>query len=260
MNTHLFKNYIRHFIWAKNEHSLHSPFVFEFYCECLKNNSVFYTFNAIEEERKKLINSNISIQVEDFGAGSKVNGNNLRKIKDIAKNSLKSKNLGQQLFRIVNYLQSKTIVDIGTSLGITTSYLASANKNITVYTHEGCKNTTTQAKKTFKNLLLTNIKLKEGEFSETLHQTINELDTVDLVFFDGNHQYKPTLAYFEMFLDKINENTCFIFDDIYWSKDMTKAWNVIKSNPKVMISIDTFYFGICFFRQNQPKQHFILRT
>ena len=238
---------------------MHSPFVFDFYNECLKNKSQFYIFNQIEIERKKLLQNNSVIEIKDFGAGSTVNTSNKRKISDIAKNSLKEEFLGKQLFRIINYLKPNSILEIGTSLGITTSYLASINQKTPVTTLEGCKNTSKIALNTFQNLKLKNTTLALGEFSKTLPPIIDKIDKLDFVFFDGNHQYEATIDYFNLCKTKAYENTCFIFDDIYWSDGMTKAWQEIKNDPDIMISIDTFFFGICFFRTNQPKQHFVLR-
>ena len=84
-------------------------------------------------------------------------------------------------------------------------------------------------------------------------------ESIELIYFDGNHTYESTIEYFNICKENYTENTCFIFDDIYWSKGMTKAWDEICNDQDVLVSIDTFYFGICFFRKNQPKQHFILR-
>ena len=258
MNFHLIKSYLKHQIKAKDEHSLHSPFVFEFYNECLKNRNQFYCFDKIENERKKLLQSDLEIDIKDFGAGSTINKSNKRKVKDIAKNSLKQRKLAQQLFRVINYLNPKNIVELGTSLGLTTSYLANATEQ-KINTFEGCENTLKIAQKTSRNLELNNINFHLGEFSSTFKSFLDSTDSIDFAFIDGNHQYQPTIEYFEWIKAKSNENTCMIFDDIYWSKGMTKAWNEIKNDTDVMISIDTFYFGICFFRKNQPKQHFVLR-
>ena len=41
---------------------------------------------------------------------------------------------------------------------------------------------------------------------------------------------------------------------------MTEAWNIIKQNPKVILTIDTFFWGIVFFRTEQEKQHFNIRV
>lgn len=259
MNFHLAKYYLKHLIKAKDEHSIHSPFVFEFYNDCIKSESSFYSFNNIENYRKKLLSSEKQIEIKDLGAGSLISNNKTRTINHIALHSLKKSFLAQQLFRMVNYLKPTNIIDIGTSLGITTTYLASALSKSYIYTLEGCPNTSNIAQQTFKSLKLNNITQIEGNFKNTLPNLIEKLDTIDFVFFDGNHQYQATKDYFEFCKAKANDNTCFVFDDIYWSKGMTEAWNEIKNDNKVMISIDTFYFGICFFRTNQPKQHFVLR-
>ena len=233
--------------------------MFEFYNECLKNKSQFYRFKEIEEHRKKLFRSDELIHITDLGAGSLVNKNKSRSVKDIAKNSLKQPFLAQQLYRIVNFLKPQNLIEIGTSLGITTSYLASPYPSSSVFTLEGCQNSANVAKKTFQSLNFDNIKVVEGDFKATLPDLINKMDSVDFVYFDGNHQYEPTIEYFRLCKQKKNENTCFIFDDIYWSKGMKKAWLEIQADQDVKISIDTFYFGICFFRTNQPKQHFVLK-
>ena len=128
MNIHLAKHYLRHFFTARNEHSLHSPFVFDFYINCLKIKSTFYPFKRIEQYRNSLLFSNKTIEITDLGAGSLVNNGKTRAVRDIAKNSLKEPFLAKKLFRIVNFLNPRSIVDIGTSLGITTAYLASVKK------------------------------------------------------------------------------------------------------------------------------------
>jgi len=78
---------------------------------------------------------------------------------------------------------------------------------------------------------------------------LDELTTVDLLYLDGNHTYAATKDYFTMALEKKNNASVFIFDDIYWSKGMTEAWNEIKKHPSVTLSIDTFYFGMVFFKE-----------
>ena len=259
MNIQLAKHYIRHFFTARNEHSIHSPFLFEFYLTCLKEKRNFYAFKEIEKYRKYLLKNTDTITITDLGAGSSVNKNTSRLVKDVAKNSLKQPFLAEQLFRMVNYLKPSTIIELGTSLGVSTSYLANPSSDTTVYTLEGCPNTASIASQTFQTLNIPNIVQKTGHFDKSLPALLEEIDTVDFVFFYGNHQYQPTMDYFNLCKARANENTCFVFDDIYWSEGMTKAWKEIQQDSQVMMSIDTFYFGICFFRTNQPKQHFILR-
>ena len=81
-----------------------------------------------------------------------------------------------------------------------------------------------------------------------------------MVYFDGNHQKAATLEYFQHCLQFVNNESFFIFDDIHWSKEMESAWEEIKKHPKVKVTIDTFQWGIVFFRKEQEKEHFIIRV
>ena len=153
------------------------------------------------------------------------------------------------MFRLVNHFQPKNIIELGTSLGITTLYLAASSKKISVQTLEGCPQTAAKAK---EDVIV-------GEFSETLPQVLKNTARVDFMYFDGNHRKEATLNYFEQALSHVAEESIFVFDDIHWSKEMEEAWQIIKSNPKVSLSIDLFHLGILFFRQGIPRQDFVLK-
>ena len=84
--------------------------------------------------------------------------------------------------------------------------------------------------------------------------------TYNLIYFDGNHSKKATLEYFELLLPTLTNDAVWIFDDIHWSKDMEEAWEIIKNHSKVKVTIDTFQWGIVFFRKEQEKEHFVIRT
>jgi predicted O-methyltransferase YrrM len=253
-------DFIKHLFFAKDEHSLHSPFVFELYTQVIKTNGeCYYAYQNIERLRKELLENSESVFVEDFGAGSKKNKNNKRTIQEIAKNASKNAKIGQMLFRLVNYFQPKTVIDLGTCLGVTTAYLASPIPLGTLYTFEGSDNLMQLAKKHFKMLRLSNIKTIVGNIDNTLPKTLQQIDTIDFAFIDANHRYEPTMRYFEQLLTKSHENTVFVLDDIYWSDEMKKAWKDIREHPKVMISIDLFWVGLIFLRNKQPKQHFVLK-
>ena len=252
-------DYLKYLFRAGNEHSLHSPFLFEFYLKVLKDSAPQNDYLQIEALRKKLLADEREIAITDFGAGSKLNQSNKRKVKDIAKNSQKSARLAQLFYRIIKYYNYQTILDLGTSLGVTTAYLAKANPQAKVYTFEGCPNTAHLATENFKDLGIGNIETIVGDLNQTLAQQLNKIDKIDFAFFDANHRYEPTIDYFEKCLSKIHDDTCFIFDDIYWSEDMKKAWEFIKNHEQVVVTIDIFWVGIVFFRKKQPKQHFVLR-
>lgn len=254
--------YLKYYIQASNGkgHGSHSPFVFDFIIHVLNDDRTFYAFKNIEDVRSDLLKNNIVLQVDDFGAGSKIGLTKERKIKDIASSSLKPKKYAQLLFKIVNYYQPNTILELGTSLGITTSYLASANTNASITTMEGSNQIAKIAATNFDRLGLKNINQILGNFDTTLPEALKNLSKIDFAFLDGNHRYLPTINYFNAILPKISNDSIIILDDIHWSKEMEQAWNEIKNHPSVTLSIDLFFIGIIFFKAEfKTKQHFSIR-
>ena len=252
-------SYLQFLLKSGNEHSIHSPFVYELYTKIITARQPYYVYESIENLREKLLITQEEITVLDMGAGSKINASPRRKVSQIARYSLKNKKTGQLLFRLVNFFQPETVFDLGTSLGITTLYMAAPNQKATVYTFEGCPQTMAIARSHFNSFGYHHIKPVVGNINQTLLDILSEVPRVDFVFFDANHRLEPTLAYFTQCLKKAQEHTVFIFDDIYWSVQMREAWSQIKNHPAVMLTIDLFEIGLVFFRKNQPKQHFVLR-
>lgn len=258
----LARKYLHYYITAANSrgHGIHSPFVFDFISNVLNDKREFYAFSSIETMRQHLLHSDDIIEVRDYGAGSSVMQHQARKISDIAKWSLKSRKYAQLLFRIVNYYQLKTIVELGTSLGITTAYLASANRNATVYSLEGADTLAERAQAYFNKSGLQNIQLIKGNFDTTFLPALRKINKVDLAFIDGNHRKEPTLRYFNQLLPYLHNNSIVIFDDIHWSREMEEAWESIKLVDNVTCSIDLFFIGIVFFSSDfKVKQNFRIR-
>jgi predicted O-methyltransferase YrrM len=252
-------NYLKHIIKSGNEHAVQSPFLFYFYITAIYTNKQFYSFESIEKLRNKALHNTNSIEVLDLGAGSTKLQNNKRLISDIAKTSSKNSAIGQLLFRLVWHSKSTNILELGTSLGFSTSYLASTNTKSHVVTIEGCPQISKFAQQTFNKLNLSNITLINGSIDETLSEALLKLKKLDFVFVDANHRYEPTLKYFHQILPFVHEGSIMVFDDIYWSKEMKRAWEAIKDHERVSISIDLFHCGIIFFRTNAPKQHYTLK-
>ncbi len=256
---HILSSYLKYLIQSTNQHGIHSPFVYNFITQCLYNKKLPNTdvVAILSRYRNALLKNSNTIQVTDFGAGSKVFKSNTRKISAIAKNAGISAKRANLLCKIVNYFQPIEILEIGTSLGIATSCLALGNKNAKIISLEGCPATADVAKQQLKKIQLTNVDIKIGSFDYSLPKLTNK--SFDLVFFDGNHTKKATISYFEQLKTTANNETIFIFDDIHWNKEMEEAWNYIKNDKKVTVSIDTYQWGIVFFRKEQPKEHFTIR-
>ncbi len=258
----LAKKYIYYYSAASSGkgHGIHSPFVFDFIAGVLLDKKKHICYDSVEKVRNDLLRDNRIIEVEDFGAGSSVMSSNKRVVKDIARTSLKNKKFGQLFFRIANYYKPEIIVELGTSLGITTAYLASAAHLPTVYSLEGSNKVIEIARETFHRVDIKNIELTTGNFDKTLPDILSQLQKVDLAFVDGNHRKEPTIQYFNMLLGKSNAQSVFIFDDIHWSAGMEEAWRQIQQHPSVTLTIDLFFIGLVFFNKNfKAKQHFIIR-
>lgn len=253
--------YIRH--WFKYFHykgsGIHSPFIFHLITQVIRKKKHENCFEDIEDERKKLLKNRQTITVQDYGLGSQILKNPEKRVSDIAKYSLKPKKQAQLLFRLISHMNAQHILELGTSLGITTSYLASASSKSKVITLEGCPKISKLAQQTFSNLKLNNIELITGEFDLTLKNTLSTLNKVDFVFFDGNHKGEATQNYFKTCLPYIGNNTIFVFDDIHLSEDMEQAWNQIKANKTVKVTIDLFHMGIVLFKEELSKQNFSVR-
>jgi predicted O-methyltransferase YrrM len=258
MMQHLFKSYFK-FIWnSTNAHGVHSPFVFNLVRNCFYDAYQYPEYRVLKQYRNALLKNKNSIEVTDFGAGSRVFKSNTRTISDIAKNAGISSKRAQLLFRIVRYFQPKNVLEIGTSLGLATSALALPNIS-QITTLEGCPNTMKQCYLQLQKFNINNVTCVNTEFSAYL-KTATATQSGQLTFFDGNHSQKATLEYFENLLPTTTNESVWIFDDIHWSKDMEQAWEIIKKHPKVTVTIDTFQWGIVFFRTEQVKENFVIRT
>jgi predicted O-methyltransferase YrrM len=254
--------YLRYLFAASNGkgHGTHSPFIFHFITKVLNDKKQYHEYETVEALRKRMLQDETVLTIQDFGAGSSIAKTNERAIASIAKNAAKPKKYGQLLFRMVKAYQPETILELGTSLGITTSYLSLAKPDAELVTMEGAAEVAGVANKNFKEAELNNISIVKGNFDNTLSTAIAQLSAVHFAFIDGNHRQQPTENYFHQLLSKINNDSILIFDDIHWSKGMEAAWDTIKNHPSVRCSVDLFFIGIVFFRNEfHEKEHFVIR-
>ncbi|MFN7045661.1 MAG: O-methyltransferase [Flavobacterium sp.] len=257
---HIIKSYIKFLFHSKNEHGVHSPFVFDLVTKCFYENTKYPEYEQLKSYRKSLLENKNTIDVTDFGAGSRVFKSNTREISKIAQTAGITPKNAELLFRIVRYFQPKNVLEIGTSLGLATSALSLGNDKAKIITLEGCPNTQKQAQVQLQeqNSNFQNIEFVNTKFSSYFKTLDLSPITHQLIYFDGNHSKKATLDYFEALLPTVSNDSVWIFDDIHWSADMEEAWEIIKKYPKVSVTIDTFQWGMVFFRTEQEKEHFII--
>ena len=255
----LFFRFLRFFFQATTQYGIHSPFVFEFTQKVLDDDRQFYAFSNLELLRESLLRNNHQIQVTDFGAGSQMNLGKTRSIRSIAKSSLTSPLYCKMLFRILQLYRPKTILELGTSLGLTTLYLSHGASSAQIISLEGCPNIAKVAQKNFQTQNVDHIEIRTGHFDQTLDTALTDLKSLNFAFLDGNHRKAPTLDYFYQCLDHIEEHSILVFDDIHWSLEMEEAWEAIKDHSEVTLSIDLFFMGLVFFKKDfKVKQHFKL--
>lgn len=257
----LFLEKFKYLLFSKHSKGfgVHSPFLYDLITLVFDDKTDKIAYRKIDLLRNELLKSSENITVTDFGAGSKLFKSNHRNISDIIKYSSVKKKYGELLYRISEFYKPKTILELGTSFGLSSAYMAMGSPNSKVVTIEGCKQISSIAQDNLFVLGIKNITLVNGVFEEVLPLTFFDLHTLDLVFFDGNHTKLATLNYFMQCVNYSNNDSIFIFDDIHWSNDMEEAWSEIKQNKKVTLTIDIYQFGIVFFKQQLQKQDFVIR-
>ena len=249
--------YGKHILTARNTggFGVHSPYIFNFIQGVLKEKHPFYIFNRIEQIREKLCHDNRTIQTVDFGTGK----SGVRIIADIASKASKQPKIAQLLFRIIQYYRFNDVLELGTSLGISTMYMASATKDGYCMTLEGCPETASIARANFNELGATNIKLITCNINEILEDILKKQGKQDFIFIDANHRYEALIEYFNTCVNYLKDNSIIVIDDIYWSKGMEKAWTEIKEHPQISATIDIFHLGIVFFNPELKKKHYKIR-
>ena len=243
---------------AGNRHGLHSPFVYRWYENIADSRKEYYVFNDLRDLRNELSLNTTMLPIQDFGAGSSLNNRKKKKVSQILSHSVKAESSGQRLFKMADMAEPGVILELGTSLGLSTLYLAMARKKSKVYTLEGSPEIHQLAKQNFEKLGAKNIMALEGNFDLVLPTLLSTLPEVDFVFMDGNHQYDSTLKYWEWLLPKLSRKAVVVLDDIHWSKGMQDAWEEILKSNRVRISVDLYDMGVLFLDPELKRQDFVL--
>lgn len=249
------KSYARYWLLNVDEHSLHSPFFYDFYTKVVKRK---YDPNPQAEKlRADLVKSTLSLELTELGAGS-VLPTSRRKVSDVARVSLSSVKFSALYARTIDFFQCKNVLELGTSLGINTLYLAQ-NKTTKVTSFEGVPSIVEIAKDTFGFAGADNIRVVEGNIDSTLSTYLRHSTKVDFAFIDANHRYTAAIHYFEKLLDASHDKTILVFDDIHLNAEMEKAWGKIRQHELVYATADLYRCGFVFLDPSLNRQHWILR-
>jgi predicted O-methyltransferase YrrM len=265
MNTALFffrvSRYLKYIMSAQNRkgHGIHSPFVFDLVSRVFRNKTDPAVVYYIEKVRKRLLRDTRIIDVNDLGSGSETGKNTPRKVSDIVRHSAVPEKYGKLLANMAAEYGGSLIVEFGTSLGISTMYMASRAGDSVIYSMEGCPATAEIAVSNFNEAGLNNIRLHTGSFRENIPGIIGIQKRPGLIFIDGDHRKEPLIEYFEKMADISDNNTVIIIDDINYSKEMEEAWIEIRKHERVSVTIDICRMGIVFFRKGIGRTNYLIR-
>jgi predicted O-methyltransferase YrrM len=254
--------YLQYLLKADNGkgHGIHSPFVYDFVRQVLLDRRDHPAYMAPEQYRAALLKDHTLLQLDDLGAGSRKNKSAGRRVSAIAGTSVKPKRYARLLYRIAAHYMHRKIIELGTSLGVTTHYLAGVPGVEKLVTLEGARQVADYAERHFRDAGLSCVELVKGNFDATLGKALVDLGGVDMAFIDGNHRREPTIKYFNMILEKCHPGSCIVLDDIHWSREMEEAWDDIRRDGRVRLSIDLFSMGMVFLHPDfREKQDFMIR-
>ena len=251
------KSRLNFLLKSSNQHGIHSPFVYDLITKCFYDKTPFSAYHNLKALRNKLIYNQDLVKIKHYSEASKVFQSNHQKISTIVKCEGSSYKKQKQLYRITNYFKPKNVLELGTSVGLGSAAMAIASNNSIIKTVEVNKNISDIAKKVFKSYQLKNIQIDTSSFKDFFKKS--NYENLDLVYLDGTCDKESTIENFNSLLKHSHNESVFIINNIYWSKEMTEAWNIIKKQKEITVSIDTYYLGFLFFRKEQPKQHFTIR-
>ncbi len=248
MKLSLAISFLKHRFMAKTRHGVHSPFVYRLLDEVIYDFRAKTVYQEIEQLRNELEQDEWWISNAEPAA-----------VSHVAKKVPKPAKLAQLFYRLVADLKPGTIIELGTSLGITTAYLSKAAPEARLLNIIENSEALSITEKNLQKLNIRNVELLSGNLDELLPKLLEGIPELDFILIDENHSKVSILNYFKCCLPKMSKQSMMVFEDIYRSREMTSAWQEIKSNSEVSVTIDLFWIGLVFVGRAQRKEDFFIR-
>jgi len=254
-------NYLKYLLFSRHRygHGIHSPFLFDLITRVLNDKKKYPEYKKIESLWNKTGGETGLMITDDRGAGSSYGKHLTIRTGKMLRRMGVDRKTGRLLFRLVKYFGPRSLLELGTGGGISTLYLAAASGEIPFYTVEGREELAELAKRNLERAGYGFVQVMTGDFDEKLPGLLEKMGTVDFAFIDGNHREEATLKYFDAITGRSGEESVLVFDDIYWSRAMTRAWKKIIADPRVTLSLDLFRAGVVFLRKGLPGEHVRIR-
>jgi predicted O-methyltransferase YrrM len=259
MNTHQAIAYGKYLWHAKNEHSVHSPFLYKLLEEAFYHPALCDDLKIVDNWYASIASSKERFEHTDLGAGSKFGEHKTKQVGIYTKHVTKSRKYRHLLFHLTRVLQPANILELGAATGVSAGYMAKGYSKTKLITLEGCPQLTAIANKHLRLLGIEDFAVRAGHFENTLTKALKDLEPIEMAYIDGHHEEGATISYFNQVLTRASDKAVVLVDDIYWSEGMTNAWKTIKAHPRVRQSVDVFQFGIIFLCPDLAKQDFVIR-
>lgn len=224
----------------------------------------YHAFGVIGALRRYWANRSGRVRLRSLGAPSRTTRREERSVASLVRTNAISPACGHLLFRLNIWLRPGRRLEFGTNAGISTLYLHLADPRRETHTVEGNPQVAELARESFARAgVRDGIYAYASTFQDWLAQEYPKLRarpgwTVDLFFCDGDHRYQPTLDYVAALLPDRTDDSVFVIADIHWSAGMERAWEALKALPEVTASVDTYHFGLLFFRPGVQNVHLTL--
>lgn len=191
---------------------------------------------VVENRRNDLVLRDEMVEVIDYGAGNPqdnrtkeemILGKKLKiSLSNLANTGIRGERM-MNVYKIISEINPKTILELGTCCGFSSSYMSFFAPNSKIYTIEGSPNIAEIAKENHRFFGLSNVSVFVGRFDIVLPKLLEEISPINFAFIDGHHDREATLSYFKQILPFMAKGGVMLFDDITWSEGMKEAWREI---------------------------------
>lgn len=236
-------------------HGIHSPFLYEFVERVLcgprdlgleRENAAFES--SLRRDRSTL-------RVYDLGAGAASLGVE-RRVRDIARGSATPRRARFLLGRMARHYRPASVLELGTSLGITAHALALSSA-AGVDSVEGSPELHRRAGEALRQAGVQNARLHLSDFDAFL-ATYRPAGAL-LAYVDGNHRAEPTLRYVDALWQAAPPGSIIAVGDIHWSAGMSEAWARLARRERCKYTVDLFHLGLVAKLSYCDGGHFTIR-
>ena len=233
----LAKNYIRYRLRAKDEYSIHSPFMFDFFTKGLKTKFPKQAYRKLKKDWKAF-----ECRTSDFHL------------------NLKHKN---NLFicRIAAYFTPKQIHIISDNCNNLAPYLSVTlpQSKISFFTQNA--ENISAIKQATSEIGSANTETHNAKNSERLLECLNESPKADFVIIDCKKDVYDLQNTMEQIVARCSENAVIILSNAFCKTAIEEQWEWFLRNNQIKVTADFFLCKVDFLTQNPiKKQHYILRT